>query len=59
VAVDPKKDIQIMISEGTSEIEIEEFQKKINKVHARGQLTQTDEEILEEIKRRRVWIRTK
>lgn len=59
VAVDPSGGVQIMISEGTAKVEIEELQKKINRVHASGQLTQMDQEMLEEIKRRRIWIRTK
>lgn len=46
-----------MISENTSEIEIEEFQRKINRMHESGQMTQMDEEILEEMKRRRIWIK--
>jgi len=59
VAVDPDKDIQIMISENTSEIEIEDFQRKINRVQSSGKVTQMDQDILEEIKRKRIWIRTK
>ena len=42
VAVDPDRDVQIMISDRTSEVEIEEFQRKINRIHASGQMTQMD-----------------
>jgi len=59
VAIDPDRGVQIMISESTSEVEIEEFQRKINKVQVSGQLTKMDQEMLEEIKRKQVWIRTK
>lgn len=59
VTIDPDKGVQIMITDGTSEIEIEDFQKEINKNRKSNQLTKMDEDILEEIKRKRYWIRTK
>jgi hypothetical protein len=52
-------DVQIMIEGQTSMIEIEEIQRRINNIQASGQLTQMDHEILEEIKQKRIWIRTK
>ncbi len=58
VSVDSPK-IEIMISSKTTEIEIEEFQRKINKFVESGQITDFDKEILEEIKHRRIWIKTK
>jgi hypothetical protein len=59
VCVDPERGVQIMITDQTTEIEIEEFQKKINSVVASGCLNRMDAEILEDIKRRRIWIKTK
>jgi len=59
VAVDPDKDVHIMISENTSEIEIEEFQRKINKIYASGQMSQLDRKIIEEIKYRKIWMKKK
>jgi len=35
------------------------LQRRINNIQASGQLTQMDHEILEEIKQKRIWIRTK
>lgn len=57
VAVDPEKGIQIMISDHTSKIEIEEFQRKTNLANAEGQMNNMDKELLEEIKSQRIWVR--
>jgi len=48
VTVNPDKDVHIMISESTSQIEIEEFQRKINRRYASGQMLQIDQKIIEE-----------
>jgi hypothetical protein len=48
-----------MITDQTTEIEIEEFQRKINLAVASDRINQMDAGILEDIKRRRTWIRTK
>jgi len=52
-------DVQIMIKNKTAMIEIEEFQSNVNQAQKTGQQIPMDQEIFDEIKQRRIWIKTK
>lgn len=59
IAIDPDSNTQIMISGKTIEVEIEDFQRKIDMVQRSDKVIQMDQELLDEIRRKRIWIRTR
>ena len=59
VGLNSKKGVQILISKDTRELEIIQFQKKINMEVERDQMNDDDEELLYKIKKEHFWIKTK
>jgi hypothetical protein len=59
VAINPDKNVQILISQDTTEKEIQEFQNKINIELNNNQLNSFDKELLFEIKEKKYWIKMK
>ena len=59
ITIDPEKRVNIMISDQTTEKEIQEFQKKIDDYFESGEINKMDEEILYEVENTKIWKKIK